>query len=444
MLTAKKYKPYTLRNFRDIPQVDVLPEEEKFNIEVVGNVFPFKTNNYVVEELIDWDNVPNDPIYVLNFPQKGMLKPEYFDRVADVIRDGSDSKQVRKVADEVRWQLNPHPAGQMEKNVPTCENGEPLEGIQHKYRETVLFFPSQGQTCHAYCTFCFRWPQFVGISELKFAAKEASVLVDYLRDHEEVTDVLITGGDPMVMRASTISAYIDAILDAGLDHIRTIRIGTKSLAYWPYRFLTDDDSGELLRALAKVKTSGRHLAIMAHFNHPQELRTEAVKKAIEALKDIGAEIRTQSPLLRHINDNPETWAQMWREQVTLGLIPYYMFMVRDTGAQHFFGVPLVEAHNTFSEAFGQVSGVARTVRGPSMSAEPGKVMINGVVEIHGREYMLLEMIQGRRPEWVKKPFFAEYDEQALWLDDLVPAFGEPRFFFEDKPQPILRRLFALK
>ena len=444
MLTTKKYKPYTLRNFRDIPQVAALPEEEKFNIEVVGNVFPFKTNNYVVEELIDWSRVPEDPIYVLNFPQKGMLKPGHFGRMAETIKAGSDSKQIRKVADEIRWQLNPHPAGQMEKNVPTNENGEPIQGIQHKYRETVLFFPSQGQTCHAYCTFCFRWPQFVGIEELKFSSKEAGALVDYLRRHEEVTDVLITGGDPLVMRAKTISAYIDAILDAGLDHIRTIRFGTKSLAYWPYRFLTDEDSGELLRALAKVKASGRHLAIMAHFNHPQELRTDAVKRAITALKSIGAEIRTQSPLLRHINDNPETWAEMWQEQVTLGLIPYYMFMVRDTGAQPFFGVPLVEAHNTFSEAFQQVSGVARTVRGPSMSAEPGKVMMNGVVEVHGREYIMLEMIQGRKPGWVKKPFFAEYDEQALWLDDLVPAFGEPRFFFEEKPQPTYRRLFALK
>ena len=444
MLTAKKYKPYTLRNFRDIPQVAALPEEEKSNIEIVGNVFPFKTNNYVVEELIDWSRVPDDPIYVLNFPQKDMLRPGHFDRVADLIRSGAERKKIRETADNVRWQLNPHPAGQMESNVPTGPDGEPLEGIQHKYRETVLFFPSHGQTCHAYCTFCFRWPQFVGIDELRFASKEAGVLVAYLRRHKEVTDVLITGGDPLVMRAKTIASYIDAILEGGLDHIRTIRFGTKSLAYWPYRFLTDGDSPELLAALAKVRQSGRHLAIMAHFNHPQELKTEAVGKAIAALKSIGAEIRTQSPLLRHINDSPETWASMWREQVSLGLIPYYMFMVRDTGAQHYFGVPLVEAHNIFSEAFGQVSGVARTVRGPSMSAEPGKVKISGVVEIHGREYLMLEMIQGRRPEWVMKPFFAEYDEQALWLDDLVPAFGEPRFFFEDKPQPMLRRLFALK
>ncbi len=444
MLTTKKYKPYSLRNFRDIPQIAALSEQEKFNIEVVGNVFPFKTNNYVVEELIDWSKVPNDPIYVLNFPQKDMLKPGHFDRIAEHIKSGSDRKGIRATADDVRWQLNPHPAGQMEKNVPTGSDGEPLEGIQHKYRETVLFFPSQGQTCHAYCTFCFRWPQFVGIDELRFASREAGVLVDYLRTHKEVTDVLITGGDPMVMRAKTIAAYINAILDADLDHIQTIRFGTKSLAYWPYRFLTDEDTPELLDALARIKKSGRHLAIMAHFNHPQELRTDAVKLAIRALKSIGAEIRTQSPLLRHINDNPETWATMWQEQVSLGLIPYYMFMVRDTGAQHYFGVPLVEAHNTFSEAFGQVSGLARTVRGPSMSAEPGKVKLNGIVEIHGREYLMLEMIQGRRPEWVMKPFFAEYDEQAMWLDDLVPAFGEPRFFFEDKPLPMLRRLFALK
>ena len=364
--------------------------------------------------------------------------------IADLIKSSAENKKLREAADSIRWQLNPHPAGQMEKNVPTGPDGKPLKGIQHKYRETVLFFPSQGQTCHSYCTFCFRWPQFVGIDELRFASREADDLVDYLRGHREVTDVLITGGDPLVMRARTLASYVDAILDAGLDHIRTIRFGTKSLAYWPYRFLTDENTPELMAAFSCIRESGRHLAIMAHFNHPQELRTEAVKKAISALKGVGAEIRTQSPLLRHINDNPKAWAEMWQEQVTLGAVPYYMFMVRDTGAKHFFGVPMVEAYNIFREAYQQVSGLARTVRGPSMSAEPGKVKISGIVEIHGREYIMLEMIQGRHPEWVQRPFFAEYDEQALWLDDLTPAFGEPRFFFEEKPVLFMRKLFAIK
>ena len=64
--------------------------------------------------------------------------------------------------------------------------------MQHKYRETVLFFPAAGQTCHAYCTYCFRWAQFVGINELKFAAQQADMLVEYVRQHKEVRSILIT------------------------------------------------------------------------------------------------------------------------------------------------------------------------------------------------------------------------------------------------------------
>ena len=109
-------------------------------------------------------------------------------------------------------------------------------GLQHKYRETVLFFPAHGQTCHAYCTFCFRWAQFIGDEDLKFANKEVDQLVRYLRQHPEVSDVLFTGGDPMVMKAKVLERYIRPILeDPELEHIWTIRIGTKSVAYWPQR-----------------------------------------------------------------------------------------------------------------------------------------------------------------------------------------------------------------
>ena len=108
-----------------------------------------------------------------------------------------------------------------------------------------------------------------------------------------------------------------------------------------------------------------------------------------------------------------------------------MFVVRDTGAQHYFGIPLVRAHEIFKDAVKNVSGLARTVRGPSMSATPGKVQIDGVSEVNGKKIMILRMLQGRNPEWVNKPFFAEYDDGAIWLDDLKPAF-EPKFFFEDE------------
>ena len=423
-------KSYTLINFRTIPQIEQMSEEAKFVMEVVGNVLPFKTNNYVVEQLIDWNNIPNDPMYVLTFPQKGMLIPEHYDKMASTLKSGADKKEIGRVANDIRLQLNPHPAGQMELNVPQLKDGTKLYGMQHKYDETCLFFPSQSQTCHAYCSFCFRWPQFVGMDEMKFAMREGEQLVQYLREHPEISDVLFTGGDPMIMKASMFSVYTDALLDAKLPNLKTIRIGTKAVSYWPYKFLTDSDADETLKNFKKIVESGTHLAIMAHFNHLTELSTDPIKEAVKRIRNTGAEIRTQSPLLAHINDDANMWAKMWQKQVSLGCIPYYMFVVRDTGAQHYFGVPLVKAEKIFRSAFRQVSGLARTVRGPSMSATPGKVHVLGVSEINGQKVIVLHLLQGRESEWVGVPFFAKYDENAIWLDDLKPAFGE-KFFFED-------------
>lgn len=427
--TINKYKSYALHNFRNIPQMEQLPEELKKEIEVVGSVLPFKTNNYVVDELINWKNVPDDPIYTLTFPRKEMLIPEHYQRIEKLIDDGASKMDIKEEANKIRAELNPHPAGQLEHNIPMIE-GQKLTGMQHKYRETVLFFPSQGQTCHAYCTFCFRWPQFVGMDEWKFAMKETELLVKYLQEHSEVTDLLFTGGDPMIMKNKIFSTYIDALLDADLPNLQTIRIGTKALAYWPYKFLTDDDAEATLETFRKIVDKGINLAIMAHFNHPVEMSTDAVKEAIQVVRKTGAQIRTQSPLMKHINDSAEVWAEMWREQVNQNCIPYYMFLARDTGAQHYFKVSLVDSWDIFRNAYQQVSGVCRTVRGPSMSADPGKVQILGVSEVNDQKVLSLRFLQGRNPDWIGKPFFAEYDEETFWLDELKPAFGEEKFFFE--------------
>lgn len=430
---SPSYQAYTVRNFRQIPQIQSLSSEQQFAIEVVGQVLPFRVNNYVVDELIDWSRVPDDPIFVLTFPQAEMLAPEHFDEIAGLLRSNASREEVTDAADRIRLQLNPHPAGQMEHNVPELD-GERLTGMQHKYRETVLFFPSQGQTCHAYCTFCFRWPQFTGMAGLKFAMREGELLVEYLRRHTEVTDILFTGGDPMIMRAHTLAAYIEPLLRADLPHLRTIRIGTKSLTYWPYRYLTDDDADDVLRLFERVGLAGKHLAIMAHFCHPQEMQTAALEEATARIRSTGAQIRTQSPIMRHLNDDATAWAIMWRRQVDLGMVPYYMFVARNTGAQHFFRLPLARAWEIFRQAYQQVSGVCRTVRGPSMSAGPGKIQILGVNKIAGEKVFTLRFLQGRHPDWVHRPFFARFDPEAAWWTDLKPAFGRERFFFEDEAE----------
>ncbi|MGB5006059.1 MAG: hypothetical protein WBO39_03930 [Ferruginibacter sp.] len=430
-----KYRSFTQHNYRQIPQISRLSDEQIEAIDVVSHVLPFKSNNYVVDELINWDHVPDDPMFTLTFPRKEMLKPEHYNRMKDAIDSGASKDELKKLANEIRLQLNPHPAGQQEHNVPMIE-GHKLSGMQHKYMQTVLFFPSQGQTCHAYCSFCFRWPQFVGMDEWKFAMKETELLIKYLQQHTEVTDLLFTGGDPMIMKNKIFAGYIDAILEADIPNLQTIRIGTKALAYWPYKFITDDDAAETLATFRKIVKSGKNLAIMAHFNHPVELSTDAVKEAIRLVRATGAQIRTQSPVMQNINADPDIWAEMWRKQVNLNCIPYYMFVARDTGAQHYFKVPLVEAWRIFQQAYQQVSGVCRTVRGPSMSATPGKVQMLGVSEVNGKKIMTFRFLQGRNPDWVAKPFFAEYDKDAVWLDELKPAFGETEFFFENELKEI--------
>jgi len=334
----KTYKSYSLRNYIEIPQIENLSRGDKKVIEIIGSILPFKTNNYVIDKLINWENIPNDPIYTLTFPRKEMLKPEHFDKVEQLISSGKDKDIINNAIYNVRMELNPHPAGQ-KHNVPKIDGIE-LTGVQHKYRETVLFFPSQGQTCHAYCTFCFRWPQFV--------------------------------------------------------------------------------------------KSGKNLAIMAHFNHPIELSTNEVRDAMQRIRSTGAQIRSQSPLLKHISDSSAVWADMWGKQVNLNCIPYYMFLARDTGAQHFFEIPLVDAWEIFRNAYQRVSGVCRTVRGPSMSATPGKVQVLGISEVNHEKVMVLRFLQGRIPDWAARPFFAKYDNKAVWLSQLKPAFGEEKFFFEEE------------
>ncbi len=423
---------HTGERLADLLQVEGLPDEVRREIRVVAQVLPFKVNDYVLEELIDWSRAPDDPIYRLTFPHREMLDEASFDAVAARLDAGASKAEVRALADEIRLRLNPHPAGQLEKNVPMLD-GEPVPGLQHKYRETVLFFPSQGQTCHAYCGYCFRWAQFVGMTSLKQANRDAARLTAYLRRRPEVTDLLLTGGDPMIMGTRVLERYLAPLLAPELSRVQSIRIGSKALAYWPHRFLTDRDADDLLRLLEALVRAGRHVALMAHFSHTRELETEAVERAIRRIRSTGAVIRTQAPVVRHVNDDPAVWESMWRRQVRLGLVPYYMFVERDTGARRYYEIPLWRAHQIYREARNAVSGLARTARGPSMSATPGKVVIDGVTEIAGETVYCLRFLQARNPAWAGRPFFAHFDPEARWLDDLRPAFGKERFFFETDP-----------
>jgi KamA family protein len=432
---GRKYRAYTRRDIDRIPRLAGLPKSFRDSMKAVASVLPFRVNNYVVEDLIEWDNIPSDPIFQLTFPQPEMLESDQFERMMTLIHGAAPAAEIEAAAREIQQSLNPHPGGQMDMNVPLLD-GEPLPGMQHKYRETVLFFPAPGQSCHSYCTYCFRWAQFAGCDKQRFAHHQVDKLVAYLKKHQDVSNVLITGGDPMVMKASVLRRYIEPLLAPELEHVSTIRIGTKAPAYWPYRFISDKDADEILWLFERVRAAGRHLALMAHYSHPRELEPPVARLALRRICRTGAVVRCQAPLIRHVNDSAECWVAMWREQERLGAVPYYMFVERNTGAERYFGVPLAEAFDIFNRAYRRVSGLARTVKGPSMSARPGKVAIDGITTVKDEKVFALRFLQGRRPGWVGKPFYARFDPRAYWFDDLRPAFGEKEFFFEKELRAI--------
>ncbi|MFQ6854432.1 lysine 2,3-aminomutase [Streptomyces sp. 35M1] len=396
-----------------------MPEPYVRDLRVVGSVLPFKVNEYVADELIDWSAAPDDPIFRLTFPHRDMLPPDVFDRMAALVDGDAPRDELRRAAAEAQLELNPHPGGQLEANVPMLD-GRRLDGLQHKYAETVLVFPSQGQTCHSYCGYCFRWAQFVSQSSLRQALRDPADLTGYLAQHPEVTDVLFTGGDPMIMRTDVVRRWVEPLLADDARAVRTLRFGTKALSYWPARFTTGPDADDLLRLFEQAVAAGRHVAVMAHFSHPRELETDAVREAVARIRSTGAVIRAQAPLVAHVNDDAAAWARMWQQQVELGIVPYYMFVERDTGARNYFGLPLARALEIYTEAISGVSGLARTARGPVMSAGPGKVMIHGTADVGGERAFVLSFLQARRPDWVGRPFFAAWDEQAQWYDDLKP------------------------
>lgn len=436
-----KHQPYRKFLRTDIPAifaqkgiVDPMREDR----EIVAQVFPFKINQHVVD-IIDWKNYQTDPIFQLTFPQPDMLLASEIAAIKHLKNNGADRQAIADLISDIRSGKNPAPANQTSNRPLLADEDEnlftPVDGLQHKYAPIVLMFHKNAQTCHAYCTYCFRFNQFVGKD--KFLENDADRLHKYLRQHKEVRDVLMTGGDPATMKADVWKEVLLPLLAPEYKHIRTIRIGTKALTYHPYRFLTEPDADELIDLFRTMTTAGKQIAIMAHFSHYNEITPVTVHAAKRLRQEAGAIIRTQAPLMKHINDSPEVWGTMWQRQMSAGMIPYYMFVARDTGPQAYFEVPLAKALYIYQEARKLVSGLGHTARGPSMSSGPGKISIIGRETIAGEDVFVLKFLQGRNNDWCDRVFFAKYDEKAIWLDNLKPAFGEKEFFFEEEYKSII-------
>ena len=140
----------------------------------------------------------------------------------------------------------------------------------------------------------------------------------YVEENPQIDSVLITGGDPMIMKTKFLRQYIEPLMN--IPHLNSIRVGTKAIAYWPYRFTEGEDADDLLRLIGEVRKAGKNFAVMAHSSHPVEFSTEVSQLAVKRLIDAGAVVRCQAPLIKRVNDHPDIWAALWRKQVALGAV----------------------------------------------------------------------------------------------------------------------------
>jgi L-lysine 2,3-aminomutase len=421
-----------------IPGVAAMPPAERSLVRAACAVHPLCVNQYVMAELIHWRSVPDDPIYQFAFPQPGMLAPAELAGMVELVERDADREAVQSAAARIRLRHGPRPSQPMQPWVRR-RDGRTIAGIHHHFRETVMVASRHATVLHPECPTCC-CPVMALDDELERAGAEAMALTEYLFEHPEATSVYFGGGDALAMSTALLRRHVEPLLRPALDPLMSIRFATQTLAYWPYRFLADPDADDLLRLFDEMVAAGRHVAVMAQFRHPRELETRAAQAAVARIRSTGAIIRCNAPLLEHVNDRASIWATMWALQVRLGLVPYYAFVEQHSGPRGYFALPLARAVEIYREAYQSVSGLCRTVRGPVMNAIPGKVAIGGPVRIGREEAFSLELIEALEPDWAGRPFFARYDRDACWLDDLEPLAGasDGHFFFDRELGEIAR------
>jgi len=311
-----------------IEQLEQLSEQEKAELKKVTERFAFRCSDYYLS-LIDW-NDPNDPIRRIIIPQLEELHE--WGRL-----DPSDEKTYTVIP-----------------------------GLEHKYNSTALLLISN--VCDGICRYCFRKRVF--IKPQQEYLRDLPAALQYIRDHHEITNVLLTGGDPLVLKPSHLENLIRQLRE--IEHVQIIRIGTKIPAFNPHRVIEQPD---LLQMIEKYSTDQKRIYMMTHFIHPREL-TELSIKAVGLLQRAGAILANQAPLIRGVNDRPEVLAELLAKLSFIGVVPYYIFQCRPALGNKSYTVPIEEGYQILEQAKALVSGLAKRVR-LVMSHSSGKIEIIG-------------------------------------------------------------------
>ncbi len=417
--------------------IDIGHIEER---ELFVEVYRFLATRHTLN-CIDWDNYEKDSVFQLVFPQPGMIRHAIVDKYL-----AAETPQDRtQVAVDYMTETNPHD-GNQQLNKPWFknENGdlEVLAGSQHKYPQTQLIFDKSTQHCFSFCTYCFRHAQVRGDEDM-FLQHDINQIHNYLRQHKEVTDLLITGGDGGYMPAQRLEQYIKPLLDDHeLLHVRTVRFASRALTFQP-EMVISRKFDKMLQVFDTLHDNGIQLAWMAHFSTPKELLNPVTIAAIRRLQKHGVVIRSQSPMMKHIslfpNDdgsiNIEKSAQNWIDLAhvfgTLLIGFHSMYCARPTGEHHYFSAPLADVVRIFDRIYRSLPSISRPSRHISMTTSAGKLSLMGFAEINGEMVFALKFNESRNMQWMDKVFHAKLDENTNDITLLKPV-EDGKFFYQDE------------
>lgn len=345
--------------------VKLTPKEEGQLRRVVER-HPMRITRYYMS-LIDWSD-PDDPIRKMIVPSVGELN-------LSGSYDTSGEQESTK-----------------------------MPGLQHKYSQTALILATN--RCASYCRYCFR-KRLVGLPT-KETLRRTDNAIEYIMEHKEINNVLITGGDPFVLQTKVIGKLLDKL--STISHLDFIRFGTKVPVTFPDRILEDN---ELLTLLGSNSLKNRRIYVVTQFNHPREI-TRKSSDAVDLLLRSGVIVNNQTVLLKGVNDDPKILAELQNKLVSIGVNPYYVFQCRPVKRiKKNFQIPLYKGYEIVEDAKKRLNGHSKRFK-YIMSHRTGKIEIMGIMG----DYIYFKYHQAKVPKNMGKLFRKKINKTAGWLDDL--------------------------
>ncbi len=333
----------------------------------------------------------------------------------------------------------------------------PVEGLLHKYEMGLMYVIS---TCSAHCRFCYR-EELIGRKEVerqdgsvaKKGLAQIPVVTNYIKTHneavasnggrhpetgrEKLREILLSGGDPMVLTNGKIAAWLGALAESNVE---AIRIGTKELAFYPQRF---DDAFFAMLDTFHATYPDVGLRVLIHFNHPDEFLAKGddgkyiskesgvfewhpeTHRAMQGLVTRGwISVENQSPIIKGVNDDPDALRVMQRELKRIGAENHYFFCGRDIVAHKAFNVPIEAAWEILNESQKGLSGVEAHAR-MSITHYKGKTEVSAVTSepipgLKGAEngVLIFKILRSAaKAPYKGKVCIVGRNPEAIWFDD---------------------------